>query len=110
MTKLVSLALALLIGGCTFYGTPVQIENWPNLKIVEHIVSPDKVKVECAKYAPWWGSVGGCAIFYPTECHIWASDQWVADIERENCEGKARPYWREEMESIRDKIQMKNKR
>ena len=103
MKVILSLLLSLL-ASCTFYGTPVQIENWPNLKIVTHIVTPTEVRKECAKYAPWWGQVGGCVIYYKTECHIWASDQWVVDIELDNCNGLARPYWRDKMIEIRDKI------
>lgn len=98
-----SLLLISLVG-CTFYGTPVKVENWPDLRLVEHRVSQAKVKEMCAQYTPWWGTVGGCAIYYRDECHVWAADEWVAAIERDHCSGLAMPYWKEEVERIRDQI------
>ena len=98
----------LLLSGCTFYGTPVQIEDWPALKIVTHRVSSKEVRDACNKYSPWWASPQGCAVYYKTECHIWAMEgpmgDDVAAIELDNCLGKSRPYWRERLIEIRDQI------
>lgn len=100
--------LLLLLSGCTYYGTPVQIPDWPPLKIVVHRVAWEEVRNECQKYAPWWGSARACAVFYQTECHVWAVEGQVGDedaeIEWDNCAGLARPYWRERMIELRDKI------
>jgi len=104
MIQRLSPYILFILSGCTFYGTPVRIDNWPDLRIVEHRVSQDVVRDECSKYAPWWAVAGGCAIYYRTECHVWASEDWVAEIERNNCSGLVMPYWEDRAKEIRDKI------
>ena len=94
----------LLVGCTTFGGEPEQIENWPSLKIVEHRVSEVEMRDACQRYAPAFGFAHACAIYYPTECHVWATNDKYAAIERDNCNGMARPYWRARLTELRDKI------
>lgn len=98
----------LLVGCTTFGGEPEQIANWPKLRIIEHRVTAAEASAACQQYAPWWGTAHGCAIFYPTECHVWASlgtfENEIVAIERDNCNGRARPYWRARLTELRDKI------
>ena len=107
------LCLALILVSCTFYGTPVQIENWPDLRVVEHRVSAKEVGDACREYAPAGAAADSCAIFYAYQCHIWAQEgeigEYLVPIERDNCAGLARPYWRSKMLEIRDRIwEMRN--
>ena len=101
--------LCLLLCGCTtFYGEPVQLENWPDLRMVEHRVPMREVRDACDKYAPAFYTPSACAIYYARECHVWAeageSGENYAAIERDNCAGKIRPYWRARAMEIRDTI------
>lgn len=98
--------VAALLASCTFYGEPIQIEDWPALTLVEHRVSMREVRDACDKYSPALYMPMACAIYYPRECHVWAeageSGEEFAAIERDNCAGKIRPYWRERAIEIRD--------
>lgn len=97
--------MALILCGCsTAWGTAVQLENWPNLRVVEHRVSPAEVREACQRYAPAWGMAEACAIFYARECHVWATDDGDAGIERDNCRGLVKPYWIARATEIRDEI------
>ena len=98
----------MVIQGCTWAGPVTQIENWPDLKVVEHWVSWHEMQAVCAKYAPFMATVHACAEFNfkARECHIWITpdrDDLIA-YERDNCAGRTKPFWKERLEEIRDRF------
>lgn len=100
-------ALALTVlqcFGCTTFGTPVQIENWPKLTLIEHRVSAEEANRACQPYAPVWGTAHACAIFFKEQCHVYAANEEYAAIERDNCRGLVFPFWQERAREIRDQI------
>lgn len=100
--------LLIALVGCTTYGTPTQIENWPQLAIVEHRVTAREIGPACQRYAPAWGAAQACAIFFRTQCHVYATNEEHAAIERDNCRGLVFPYWQERAHQIRDEIHRLN--
>lgn len=96
--------LCIALIGCTTFGTPTQIENWPKLTLIEYRVSAEEANRICQPYAPAWGTAHACAIFYSAQCHVYAANEEYAVIERNNCRGLVFPFWQERAREIRDQI------
>lgn len=98
----------MVLSGCTTYGTPSQVANWPQLAVVEHRVASQEIGAICQRYAPEGMAAQACAIFFRTQCHVYATNDENAAIERNACRGIVFPYWQERAQQIRDEIHRLN--
>lgn len=85
--------LAVLAAGCSTIGHE-KVENWPQLRIVEHYVSTAVMRDKCAPYVGFGMSPVACAEFdlIARECHIWFSgdfpvQDFIVKHERMHCQG-----------------------
>ena len=88
----VILALGMLAGCSTIGEKPV--EGWPELAIVEHHVSDEVMREQCAPFARYGRRMLACARFHFEEsrCEIWYGSLWlmrpiVVAHERAHCRG-----------------------
>jgi hypothetical protein len=84
--------LAVLAGGCTI-NSPLPVEGWPELRIVEHKVSGAEVRARCEDYGSAMTALACSQVnFRESRCDIWYGSvgllrPWVLAHEREHCRG-----------------------
>jgi hypothetical protein len=84
-------------GGCTTIDSHVRVDDWPELKIVEHDVSFSEMRTACKPYTPPLMTPLGCTVFYldAGEAHIYVAKQlkfkFLVDHERLHAAGYDHP-------------------
>jgi len=90
------LALATLIGACTFVGHE-RVDDWPALKVSLHVVPTNVMRDHCVKYTPPLMNPEACAEFdlRAGTCNVWIADgpNNTAQVEHEllHCVGYDHP-------------------
>ena len=96
MRTIFALALAVLLGACTFVGHE-RVDDWPALKVSLHVVPMNVMRDRCAKYTPPLMNPEACAEFdlRAGTCNIWIADgpNNTAQVEHEllHCVGYDHP-------------------
>jgi hypothetical protein len=72
---------ALLVSGCSVIDSHKRVEDWPELKVIEHHVSTHEMRDRCAKYVGPLMTPEGCTLFYLDrgEAHIFVSKEFPSE-------------------------------